>query len=126
MAGGGDRGEIAIAETGFPAETLRLDSFKLVLPATPELQKAYVEKLIARADLDGYLFVAWFLHRDYDKLWEKIRATAPEAFMAWKDCGLLDGDGKERPALEPWRRALARPAERGEDSKDCRVESRFR
>jgi hypothetical protein len=100
---------VAIVETGFPAETLRLETFKLVLPSTPELQEAYVEKLLDRAGRDRYLFVAWFLHRDYDRRWGKIRATAPEFFAAWKDCGLLDGDGKERPALEAWRRALARP-----------------
>jgi len=29
-------------------------------------------------------------------LWEKIKGSAPEAFMAWRDCGLIDEDGRRR------------------------------
>jgi hypothetical protein len=101
---------IAIAETSFPAETIRLKTFGLTLEADPGLQAAYMEKLLARADADGYLFVTWYLHRDYDAMWEKIRLTAPEYFIVWKDCGLLDEEGKERPAMGLWKEALARPA----------------
>jgi hypothetical protein len=36
----------------------------------------------------------------------------PEFFVAWKDCGLLDGDGKARPALAVWKKALARRRQR--------------
>jgi hypothetical protein len=100
---------IAVAESSFPAETLKLETFKLTLPSTPELQAAFVEKLLDRAERDRYPFVAYFLHRDYDAMWEKIRSSAPEFFKAWKDCGLLDGEGAERPALTAWRRWLARP-----------------
>jgi hypothetical protein len=45
-----------------------------------------------------------FLHRDYDALWEKIKRSSPEAFMVWRDCGLLDQDGKARPAYTVWKR----------------------
>jgi len=45
-----------------------------------------------------------FLHRDYDALWEKIKRSSPEAFMVWRDCGLLDQDGKARPAYTAWKR----------------------
>jgi hypothetical protein len=44
-----------------------------------------------------------FIHRDYDAVWEKIKGTTPEAFMAWRDCGLLDQDGKARPSFTVWK-----------------------
>lgn len=97
---------IAIAETGFPAETLRIPSLFLTLQSSPALQEAYLEKLLGRAERDRYLFVGYFLHRDYDAMWERIRSAAPEFFIAWKDCGLLDGEGRERPAFAAWRRAF--------------------
>ena len=50
-----------------------------------------------------------FLHRDYDALWEKIKGSSPEAFMAWRDCGLLDQDGKARPAYTVWKRYFDLP-----------------
>jgi hypothetical protein len=57
-------------------------------------------------------FVISFIHRDYDALWENIKGTAPEAFMAWRDCGLLGEKGKPRPAYHVWRRYLAMPRTR--------------
>jgi hypothetical protein len=100
---------IGIAETGFPAETLTLESFRLTLPSSPELQTAFLEKLLDRARRDRYLFVGYFLHRDYDLLWEKLKVSAPEFFKAWKDCGLLDGEGKDRPALGIWKKHFSAP-----------------
>ena len=34
----------------------------------------------------------------------KIKDMAPEAFIVWKDCGVLDENGAERPAYEVWKR----------------------
>jgi hypothetical protein len=51
-----------------------------------------------------FWFVVYFIHRDYDLLWEKIKAVSPELFMAWRDCGLVDEAGKPRPAYQVWRR----------------------
>jgi len=61
---------------------------------------------LSAAARDNYVFVVTFLHRDYDALWEKIRPAAPEFFVVWKDCGLLDESGAPRPALETWKRYL--------------------
>jgi hypothetical protein len=46
---------------------------------------------------------------DYDRLWDTIKATAPELFMAWRDCGLLDERGQARPAYAVWREYFGRP-----------------
>jgi hypothetical protein len=37
----------------------------------------------------------------YDRLWDTIQATAPELFIAWRDCGLLDELGIAADAGRP-------------------------
>ena len=98
---------LAVAETGYPAETVTLKSFNLTIPSDPKRQADYFETLLKTARRDQYVFVAAFLHRDYDALWNKIKAFSPEAFVVWKDCGLLDETGTERPALAVWRRCFS-------------------
>jgi len=95
---------IAICETGYPAETIRLKTYNLEIPGSPESQAKYYETLLLTAQRDRYLFAVSFLHRDYDALWDKIKASSPEAFIIWKDCGLLNEKGDARPALSVWRR----------------------
>jgi len=98
---------LAITETGYPAETVVLRTYNLTISSNPAKQRTYFETLLDKAVRDDYLFVIAFLHRDYDALWEKIKDTAPEAFIVWKDCGLIDEDAKERPAYHVWRRYLS-------------------
>ena len=61
------------------------------------------------ADERRFRFVVLFIHQDYDSLWETIKANAPELFMAWRDCGLIDERGESRPAYEVWRDYFNRP-----------------
>lgn len=98
---------LAITETGFPAEDIILKTYDVEISGTPEKQQIYFETLLDRAKQDNYLFVISFLYRDYDQLWEKIKDMAPEAFIVWKDCGLLDENGAERPAYEVWKSYLS-------------------
>ena len=95
--------QIAISETGYPSEDIILKSFNLVLPGSPESQKIFYETLLERAEQDNYVFVVSFLYRDYDKLWDKIKSSVPEFFVIWKDCGLLDEDGKEKIVFAIWK-----------------------
>ena len=74
-----------------------------MIDGTPEKQENYLKALLAFAESHRAEFVVWFVHRDYGALWEKIKGTAPEAFSAWRDCGLLDGTGNPRPAYKVWR-----------------------
>lgn len=99
---------LAVTETGYPAETISLPSFHLTIPSDPQKQTVYWETLLERADRDHYRFVAAFLHRDYDALWDKIKASSPETFAVWKDCGFLDEKGTARPAFEIWKKYFAR------------------
>jgi len=93
----------AMVETNDTAERLQFPKNKLVLNGTPEKQAAYVRTLLALADQRRFRFVVLFIHQDYDALWDAIKATAPELFMAWRDCGLIDERGQARPSFGVWR-----------------------
>ena len=104
---------MAITETGFPAEDIVLKTYGITIPGSPEKQNSYFETLLDRANKDSYLFVIVFLYRDYDALFGKIapelekRDLTLDIFSVWKDCGMVDENGAERPALEVWRRYLS-------------------
>ena len=95
---------ISQAESRSLLEDIIPKTYNVEISGNPEKQATYFEMLLDRANREYYLLIVAFLHRDYDALWEKIKSMSPEAFIVWKDCGLLDENGAERPALEVWRR----------------------
>jgi len=99
----------AFVETGEAAANLRFPKSGQVIEGTPEKQEAYYKALLAFAEEHKARFVISFIHRDYDALWERIKASAPEAFMAWRNCGFLDAGGKPRPAYQVWKHSFAMP-----------------
>lgn len=99
----------AMVETNDTAERLEMPKTKVTLRGTPEKQAAYTRTLLALAERKRFKFVVLFIHQDYDRLWDTIKASAPELFMAWRDCGLLDERGQPRPAYEVWRDYFRRP-----------------
>jgi hypothetical protein len=98
-----------VTETGEAAQELVFPSTGQVIANTPEMQRAYYERLFTLAQERSFPYVVSFLYRDYDALWEKIKDTSPEFFMAWRDCGLLDEAGVGRPARDVWRSHFDRP-----------------
>jgi hypothetical protein len=99
----------AVVETNDSAERLPLPQLKVVLEGTPEKQAAYYRKLLGLAQKRQFAFVISFIHQDYDALWEKIKGASPELFKAWRDSGLVDENGKPRPALQVWQDYFALP-----------------
>ena len=104
----------AMVETNDAAERLKFPKAGFVIDGTPAKQLAYYEKLLSLAQRHRFKFVVSFVHQDYDALWDKIKGNAPELFMAWRDCGLLDETGKPRPAYKCWRRYFKLPLAKGE------------
>lgn len=102
----------AMVETNDTADRTEFPQSKLVLNGSPEKQATYTRTLLEIAQHRRFEFVVLFIHRDYDPLWDAIKATAPELFIAWKDCGLLDENGKPRPSYLIWRENLSRPLRR--------------
>lgn len=99
----------AFVETGQPAEPVDLKSLKLTLPGGEQLQHRVVANLLGFARARPVEFVIWFVPRDYDALWEPMKNTGPEFFKVWRDCGLLDGEGKPRPACKLWQKTHKLP-----------------
>ena len=50
-------------------------------------------------------FLIWFISRDYDKLYETFE-DPPVILRVWKDTGLRDGQGNERPSYHTWMKWL--------------------
>ena len=101
----------AMVETNDTAERLEMQQTKVTLAGTPQRQADYTRKLLTLAERKRFRFVVLFIHQDYDRLWDAIKATAPELFMAWRDCGLLDERGQARPSYAVWRQFYDRPLE---------------
>ena len=97
------RKRYAVVETGEAAERLKFPGTGQIINGTEEKQAAYYTQLLATARNRRFEFVISFLHRDYDAMWDRIKAFSPEAFMAWRDCGLLDQAGKKRKSYHIWK-----------------------
>ena len=99
----------AMVETNDAADRTPIPGTETVTVGTPEKQAAHYPELLSMAPRRKFAFVISFVHQDYDGLWEKIKASAPALIIAWRDCGLLDQDGKPRPAYGVWKGVLTCP-----------------
>jgi len=97
----------AISETGFCAEDMVIDNLGIHVKATSAWQSDYVTKLFNQANELDAEFVAWFVYRDYDNLYNAT-PNPPDIFKVWRDNGLLDGEGNKRPAHATWQEWLGR------------------
>lgn len=94
---------IAFAETAQIAETLTVPNLNINIASNTAIQQNYLETLLANAEQEDYEFVIWWCHRDYDVLWQTFPPSAKDLGQLWRDSGLLDENGNERPALSSWR-----------------------
>ena len=100
----------AITETGYVAQDFRVPG-AVSMRGRELWQAQYVDRLLQSAHQLDAAFVVWFVARDYDRGWERLVELGVEsdAFLIWRDTGLLDGDGGERLGLAVWDRWLALP-----------------
>ncbi len=103
----------AVAEMGESAEPIRWEPMGITIPASPEGQRDVLRAMLDFARTHEFRFLIWFVCRDYDALWTKMKDQAPDIFILWRDCGLLDGEGASRPAHELWRQEFALPLAEG-------------
>lgn len=91
----------AISETGFCAQDMVIENLGINVKGTEQWQAEYVDKLFEHSnDLDAE-FVLWFVYRDYDLLYDNT-ANPTDIMKVWRDNGVLDGDGNERPSYAKW------------------------
>lgn len=96
------RKPIAITETANIAEPVDIPTFKIKLESNPTEQKNYLEVLFKNAHKKKYKFISYWAHRDCDKLIEIFPAGVKEIAKIFRDTGLLDEEGRSRPALKVW------------------------
>ena len=101
---------VAIAETGWVAETLTIPAFGVDIASDAAMQDAYLDALFTAATSLDARFVVWFSLVDYDALWNGALQRDPVAHI-WRDTGLYDENLNPRPALETWMNQLAEPLE---------------
>jgi hypothetical protein len=97
---------VAVSESSYPAQAWST-STGLTFNGSPEKQNAFLEKLLAASQKRKAWFVVWFAVRDYDALWNTVLGRSEEA-LVWRDTGLYDEAGAERPALGTWRKVFSR------------------
>lgn len=93
---------IAVVETSHLAEDLIVPNLNINIPGNPNEQKDYLEVLLDNAAGNNYEFIIWWSHRDYDLLWETFPDELKDLGQIWRDTGLLDENGLERPAFNLW------------------------
>lgn len=103
----------AVAETGFIAKTFSLLRYLVYIPSSETAQADYVRMLLEEAARLKAEFVVWYVPRDYDLLWEKMRkAGANPWFEQWRTSGLYDAAGRGRKSLAIWDQWLQLPRKR--------------
>ncbi|MEM7658752.1 MAG: hypothetical protein AAF399_21690 [Bacteroidota bacterium] len=99
---------IAFVETSHLAENLRIPDLNVDIASDICEQQAYLATLLDNAQRHEYQFVIWWAHRDFDALWATFPEEVKDLGQIWRDTGLLDEGGGERPAMEVWRNWLER------------------
>lgn len=99
---------VAFVETAHLSEDLSVPSFDLFIEGSKCEQKAYVETLLLNAYSHNYEFVIWWAHRDYDQLLQSFPEELREVGSLWRDTGLLNEYGEERPSYLTWQRIFSK------------------
>ncbi|MFK5879829.1 MAG: hypothetical protein QM478_10080 [Flavobacteriaceae bacterium] len=99
---------ISFVETTHLAENLNISNFNLNIDSDKCEQKAYLETLLLNAHNENYEFIIWWAYRDYDKLWETFPAEFKDVGKLWRDTGLLNENGIERPSFTIWNKILSK------------------
>ncbi len=96
--------KFGIAETGYIAEDLNLSDYGITKHGTEDWQAKYITKLLTECENLNAEFVVYWEVRDYDLGWQYLQSIGlnNQALSAWKDIGLLDGNGNIRPSLNNW------------------------
>jgi len=97
---------IAFVETNDIAEDLIIENLNVNIKSNVCEQKEYLETLLINAYRHQYKFVIWWAYRDYDQLWQTFPPEIQDVTKIWKDTGLLDENGNERPAYFVWKQIL--------------------
>jgi hypothetical protein len=102
--------KFGITETGYIAEDFNLSDYGITKHGTEEWQVKFISKLLTECNVLKAEFVIYWQVRDYDLGWKYLQSIGlnNQALSAWKDIGLIDGNGNDRPSLNIWKEWLAK------------------
>jgi hypothetical protein len=99
---------LAFAETGYAAENLVIPDLSLNKQCNENWQKDYLEKVLSICkDKKAKLFI-WFCPKDYNSLVTNFQnqgiysQQTLNILNLWKDIGLINENGVQRPAYNTW------------------------
>jgi hypothetical protein len=100
--------KFGITETGFIAEDLNLSDYGVSKHGKEDWQANYIAKLLTECENLKAEFVIYWEVRDYDLGWQYLQSIGlnNQALSAWKDIGLLNGNGEARPSFSNWKEWL--------------------
>lgn len=92
------------AETGYAAEDLTIPAFALNGRGTEAWQSDYLDLICRLCHDKKASFLVWFCHKDYDAAAATLQSLGlyTDLFGLWKDIGLVDEQGRHRPAFDLW------------------------
>ena len=95
---------IAVTETGYAAESIKIPSIGLNVQGTVDKQMRFTQKLLSKLDELDTEFVIWWGVQDTSQAALKIYQNAGHDIAAslWKDIGMYDAHGNKRPSLDVW------------------------
>jgi hypothetical protein len=92
------------AETGYVAEDLVIPAFNLNGKGNETWQKDYLDLICGLCNDKKARFLVWFCYKDYDASSELLKSLGlyTDLFGLWEDTGVVDENGKLRPAFDLW------------------------
>ena len=95
---------IAFAETGYIAQDLVIPAISLNKQGTEKWQKDYLELICKLCNQQRAKLLIWFCHKDYDAGIATLKSAGLYQYLFdfWRDTGLEDETGRERPSYQSW------------------------
>lgn len=95
---------ICVSESGMLSQDVRLPTYGVTLPGSPQDQVRFLNFLLKTAQRDKYEFVVAFATTDFERLTARLSGPIAEVASIWQYCGLQRSDKSPKPALAVWDR----------------------
>ena len=98
---------IAFVETAHIAEPLIIPNLNVYILSNVCDQQYYLESILLNAYEQEYSFLIWWTFHDFDELWETFPEELKDIGKIWRDTGLLNENGEQRPAFTIWEKIFS-------------------
>lgn len=111
----------AVAETGFNAKDWKVLSRLIWIEGNETSQDNYLRFLLEESAKLEAVFINWWVPRDLDYLWKKMKAAGADSMLSqWNSNGLLDAHGNKRKSFYRWKNWYQKEVQRNYSVKAAR------